>query len=146
LNDEEFEDLVTRICRKILGAGTTSFEKGRDGGKDAKFVGTANCFPSNTSPLSGNAVIQAKHTTDPTKSCSDNDFENNKTSILNEEIPKIKKQVEKESVTHYLLFTNRKKTGGAETSPDISPSPEFTKPSCFSRSQGGFTAFLCDFG
>lgn len=116
LNDEEFEDLVTRICRKILGVGTTSFEKGRDGGKDAKFVGTANCFPSKTSPLSGNAVIQAKHTTDPTKSCSDNDFESNKTSILNKEIPKIKKQVEEEEVTHYLLFTNRKKTGGAETS------------------------------
>lgn len=115
LNDEEFEDLVTRICRKILGVGTTSFEKGRDGGKDAKFNGTANCFPSTSSPLIGRAVIQAKHTTDPTKSCSDNDFEHNKTSILNDEIPKIKKQVKEESVTHYLLFTNRKKTGGAET-------------------------------
>lgn len=116
LNDEEFEDLVTRICRKILGSGTTSFAKGRDGGKDAKFVGTANCFPSRTAPLSGTAIIQAKHTTDPTKSCSDNDFETNKTSILNEELPKIKRQVDEESVTHYLLFTNRKKTGGAETS------------------------------
>lgn len=116
LNDEEFEDLVTRICRKILGVGTTSFEKGRDGGKDAKFVGIANCFPSVTAPLKGNVVIQAKHTTDPTKSCSDNDFESNKTSILNEEIPKLKKQVDEEGVSHYLLFTNRKKTGGAETS------------------------------
>ena len=115
LNDEEFEDLVTRICRKILGVGTTSFEKGRDGGKDAKFIGTAGFFPSTGSPLSGSAVIQAKHTTDPTKSCSDNDFESNQTSILNNEIPKIKKQVAEESVTHYLLFTNRKKTGGAET-------------------------------
>jgi len=115
LNDEEFEDLVTRICREILGVGTTSFEKGRDGGKDAKFIGTANCFPSTSSPLIGCTVIQAKHTTDPTKSCSDKDFESNKTSILNNEIPKIKKQVEEESVTNYLLFTNRKKTGGAET-------------------------------
>ena len=115
LNDEEFEVLVTRICRKILGVGTTSFTKGRDGGKDAKFVGTANCYPSEKSPLSGNAVIQAKHTTDPTKSCSDNDFVSNITSILNKEIPKIKKQVDEEKVTHYLLFTNRKKTGGAET-------------------------------
>lgn len=115
LNDEDFEDLVTRICRKILGMGTTSFEKGRDGGKDAKFVGKANCFPSEKSPLSGYAVIQAKHTTDPTRSCSDNNFDSNKTSILNEEIPKIKRQVEEESLTHYLLFTNRKKTGGAES-------------------------------
>lgn len=115
LNDEEFEVLVTRICRKILGVGTTSFTKGRDGGKDAKFIGVANFFPSTSSPLSGRVVIQAKHTTDPTKSCSDNDFEKNNTSILNDEIPKIKKQVEEESVTHYILFTNRRKTGGAET-------------------------------
>ena len=107
LSDEEFEDLVTRVCRKILGIGTTSFEKGPDGGKDAKFEGTANCFPSETSPLSGKVVIQAKHTSNPTKSCSDNDFHNNKTSVLKIEIPKIKKQVEEESVTHYLLFTNR---------------------------------------
>lgn len=115
LNDEEFEDLVTRICRKILGAGTTSFEKGRDGGKDAKFIGIANCFPSVSGPLKGKVIIQAKHTTDPTKSCSDNDFETNKTSILEKELPKLKRQVDEESVTHYLLFTNRKKTGGAET-------------------------------
>jgi hypothetical protein len=116
LNDEEFEDLVTRICRRILGVATTSFPKGRDGGKDAKFIGKANCFPSEASPLNGSAVIQAKHTTDPTKSCSDNNFDTNKTSIVNEEIPKIKKQVDEERVTHYLLFTNRKKTGGAESS------------------------------
>ena len=115
LDNEEFEDLVIRICREVLGKGTTSFEKGRDGGKDAKFDGKANCFPSESSPLNGIAVIQAKHTTNPTKSCSDNDFARNRTSILNKEIPKIKQQVENESVTHYLLFTNRKKTGGAET-------------------------------
>lgn len=115
LNDAEFEDLVTAICRKILGVGTTSFSKGRDGGKDAKFVGKANCFPSDTEPASGKFVIQAKHTTDPTASCSDNEFESNRTSIINKEIPKVKRQVEKEGVTHYMLFTNRKKTGGAET-------------------------------
>ena len=115
LNDGEFEDVVTRICREVLGVGTTSFEIGPDGGKDAKFDGKANCFPSESCPLSGIAVIQAKHTTDPTKSCSDNDFARNRTSILNKEISKIKRQVVNESVTHYLLFTNRKKTGRAET-------------------------------
>ena len=115
LNDEEFEDLVTLICRKIFGAGTTSFSKGPDGGKDAKFEGKANCFPSKTGPASGKIVIQAKHTTNPTASCSDNGFESNQTSIINKEVPKIKKQVEEEGVTHYILFTNRKKTGGAET-------------------------------
>jgi hypothetical protein len=145
LNDEEFEDLVTRICRKILGVGTTSFEKGRDGGKDAKFVGTANCFPSKTSPFSGNAVIQAKHTSDPTKSCSDNDFENNKTSILNEEIPKIKKQVDEEAVTHYLLFTNRKKTGGAETSIPAKITAETGVTQAWLFGSKDINAFLLDY-
>jgi hypothetical protein len=116
LHDEEFEELVTRICRNVLGVGTTSFVKGKDGGKDAKFRGIANCFPSESAPLNGHVVIQAKHTTDPTKSCSDNDFDSNATSIVNKEIPVIKKQVDEESVTHYMLFTNRKKTGGAESS------------------------------
>lgn len=115
LNDEEFEELVTRICRKVLGVGTTSFVKGKDGGKDAMFRGTANCFPSEKAPLTGHVVIQAKHTSDPTKSCSDNDFDSNATSIVNKEIPVIKKQVKDEGVTHYILFTNRKKTGGAES-------------------------------
>ena len=115
LSPKEFEVLVTRICRKILGTGTTSFSEGRDGGKDSKFLGQANCFPSKQGPLDGHAVIQTKHTSNPTSSCSDNSFWKNKTSVLSGEIPKIKKQVEKELVTHYLLFTNRKKTGGAET-------------------------------
>jgi hypothetical protein len=115
LNDEEFEDLVTLICRKILGIGTTSFSTGPDGGKDAKFIGTANCFPSESEPAVGNFVIQAKHTTNPTASCSDLAFEANKSSIVNKEIPKVKRQVEEEGLTNYILFTNRKKTGGAES-------------------------------
>lgn len=114
LNDSEFEDLVTLICRRILGVGTTSFSPGPDGGKDAKFEGTANCFPSDTAPATGKFIIQAKHTTNPVASCSDNNFESNQTSVVNEEIPKIKRQFEKGDLTHYLLFTNRRKTGGAE--------------------------------
>ncbi len=112
LHDTEFEDLVTLICRQILGAGVTSFAPGRDGGKDAKFEGKAIAFPSTTSPASGKFIIQAKHTSNPVASCSDYEFE---TKIVEkEEIPKIKRQFDEDLLTHYILFTNRRKTGGAE--------------------------------
>jgi hypothetical protein len=93
-----------------MGIGITSFAAGRDGGKDAKFEGTAVAFPSTTDPATGKFIIQAKHTTYPA-SCSDSDFE---TTLINKEIPKIKRQFEEGLLTHYLLFTNRRKTGGAE--------------------------------
>lgn len=111
LHDTEFEDLVTLICRQILGISVTSFAPGRDGGKDAKFEGMAVAFPSTTSPASGKFIIQAKHTANPVASCSDPEFE---TTLLNKEIPKIKRQFDEGRLTHYILFTNRRKTGGAE--------------------------------
>lgn len=110
LDDTKFENLVVHICRKILGAGTTSFSAGPDGGKDAKFEGKANHFPSASDPANGKFIIQAKHTVRPYASCSDSDF----TRIVNSEVPRIKQQFDAGKLTHYLLFTNRRKTGGAE--------------------------------
>ena len=110
ITDTEFELLVTLICREVMGIGITSFAAGPDGGKDAKFVGTATTFPSSSATASGKFIIQAKHTSYPA-SCSDSDFE---TTIISKEIPKIKKQFESKQLTHYLIFTNRRKTGGAE--------------------------------
>jgi hypothetical protein len=114
LTDAEFEDLVVKICRRILGIGTTSFAAGRDGGKDASFVGTAGLFPSSTAPATGKFVIQAKHTTNPYGSCSDKDFEANASSVVSKEIPKLKKQFDDGLLTHFLLYTNRRKAGGAD--------------------------------
>jgi hypothetical protein len=111
LNDTEFEKLVVLICREIMGIGITSFAPGPDGGKDAKFEGLANAFPSEAAAASGKFIVQAKHTTSPISSCSDYEFEN---SLIGKEIPKIKRQFEEGSLTHYLIFTNRRKTGGAE--------------------------------
>ena len=111
LDDAEFEKLVVLICREILGIGITSFALGPDGGKDAKFEGTANAFPSEAAPATGKFIVQAKHTTSPIGSCSDYDFE---TTLVGKEIPKIKRQYDEGSLTHYLIFTNRRKTGGAE--------------------------------
>lgn len=112
LTDSEFQDLVVLICRRLLGPSITSFAPGPDGGKDAKFEGTATCFPSEAAPATGKFIIQAKHTRHPYASCSDREFE--RKIIEREEVPRIKRQVDQGRLTHYLLFTNRRKTGGAE--------------------------------
>jgi hypothetical protein len=107
-SDKEFEDLVALICERILGMGTIVFSIGKDGGKDAKFQGTANKFPSETNPWEGKIIIQAKHTKRPNASCSDSDF---RTILKNDVIPSIKKLIKNDEIDFYLLFTNRKLSG-----------------------------------
>jgi hypothetical protein len=112
LGDEGFQNLVVMICRELLGAAVTSFAAGPDGGKDARFEGTAQLFPSQADPASGKFIIQAKHTAKPYASCSDSDFEQ---TTVGREIKRIKALVLGGELDHYLLFTNRRKTGGADT-------------------------------
>ena len=107
LHDKEFENLVALICEKILGLGTIVFSEGTDGGRDAKFTGKANKFPSESSPWDGKFIIQAKHTTKPEASCSESDFN----TLLKKELPKIKELKNKKKLDFYLLFTNRKLSG-----------------------------------
>lgn len=71
---DDFENLVVLICHYILGAAVSPFAKGKDGGKDGKFVGKANCFPSETNPWNGKIIMQAKHTSAANASCSDSAF------------------------------------------------------------------------
>lgn len=108
LSDDDFEKMVNTICEKILGTGVISFRKGKDGGSDGRFSGTANNFPSNSGNWSGEFVIQAKHTDNPIASCSDYGFEK---KIVPEEIEKLKKLKASGELDNYLLFTNRKFTG-----------------------------------
>lgn len=110
LSDDEFESLVVKICIYWLGEGVTPFAAGRDGGRDGKFHGKANCFPSEGSPLEGHVVLQAKHASAPDKSCSDPDFGR----LLKKEFPQIKRLIKDGLCDHYILFTNRKYTGGAD--------------------------------
>lgn len=110
LSSDDFEELVNTLCQQILGTGVVSFTKGKDGGRDGRFEGTANAYPSKQNPWSGKFIIQAKHTTDYNTSCSDNDFYSNQTSIINKEIPKIIKLKNNGEADNYLLFTNRKET------------------------------------
>jgi hypothetical protein len=107
LTDDEFENLSILICNKILGTATIPFAKGKDGGKDGRFIGKANCFPSQTNLWNGKIIIQAKHTTKEDASCSDIDFQ----GILQKEISKIQQLKKNKELDYYLLFTNRKLTG-----------------------------------
>ncbi len=104
LVDKEFETLVALICEEILGTGTIVFSDGKDGGRDAKFTGTANRFPSEADPWNGKFIIQAKHTTKPEASCSDRSFN----TILKKELPRLRKLKEDGKVDCYLLVYQQK--------------------------------------
>lgn len=111
LSDDEFETLVIKVCMKQLGMGVVSFAAGKDGGRDGRFEGTAQRFPSEASPLSGKFIIQAKWTSNPVASVSDREFER----IVDSEIPKVENLLTAGEVEHYLLFANRRKPANKAT-------------------------------
>ncbi|WP_149206084.1 ABC-three component system protein [Flavobacterium johnsoniae] len=104
LSESEFENLVNRVCQNLLGMGMISFSAGKDGGRDGKFTGTSNSYPSEKNPWKGKFIIQAKHTASPIASCSDSDFK----TAINNEIKSIKTLKANGDIDCYLLFTNRK--------------------------------------
>ncbi|MFN3641229.1 MAG: ABC-three component system protein, partial [Flavobacterium sp.] len=108
LDDKEFENLTTLLCRKILGEGVIPFAQGTDGGRDAKFNGKANLFPSESKPWEGKIVIQAKHTNKINASCSDSDFQRR---LKNEVLPAIERLKSINKIEYYLLFTNSRLPG-----------------------------------
>ena len=116
LAPSQFEDLVVAICQFVLGAAVQGFATGPDGGRDAKFVGTAELLPSSASPWVGTTIIQAKHTNGYNKTFSDSDFHSDRSdkSVLGKEIPRIKKLRSDKQVDHYMLFANRRLSGNTE--------------------------------
>ena len=112
LNEIDFENLIIAICQNILGIGCKTFSQGKDEGKDSWFEGKAENFPSCASQWEGVFVIQAKHTTSSEASCSDNNFYKNQTSIVSKEINRLLEVQKQHPFDKYLLFTNRKLTGG----------------------------------
>lgn len=106
---QEFELLVISICEEALGIGTLLFADGKDSGRDGVFTGTANKFPSENDPWTGRFIIQSKHTNNPSASCSDSEFK----KVIKDELVNILALRESNEVDCYLLFTNRKLTGGA---------------------------------
>jgi len=117
LSDDQFENLVVFLCQQLFGISVQGFAKGPDGGRDAKFVGTAELHPSKAAPWVGTTIIQAKHTNGYNFTFSDSDFFSTtaKTTTLAEEIPRIKKLRAKNQLDHYILFSNRRLAGNAES-------------------------------
>ncbi|MGI0134609.1 MAG: ABC-three component system protein, partial [Candidatus Micrarchaeaceae archaeon] len=117
LSNSKFEELVVVLCQKLLGLATQGFASGPDGGRDAKFVGTAEHIPSKAAPWSGTVIIQAKHTNGYNKKFSDPDFFSvgSLTCVIAQETPRIKSLRQADGLDHYMLFSNRRLTGNAES-------------------------------
>jgi hypothetical protein len=100
-----------------LGISVQGFAKGPDGGRDAKFVGTAELHPSTSAPWGGITIVQAKHTNGYNRNFSEADFFSKKAAntVLGKEIPRIKKLRRLKQLDHYMLFSNRRLAGNAET-------------------------------
>lgn len=117
LSDSQFETLIVHLCQRLLGVSVQGFAKGPDGGRDAKFVGTAEIHPSKTDPWVGTTIVQAKHTNGYNRNFSESDFfsTSSKNTVLGKEIPRIKMLREANQLDHYMLFANRRLAGNAET-------------------------------
>lgn len=116
LSPAAFEELIILICQKLFGLGTQPFSEGRDGGRDGKFVGTAEAFPSKASPWTGTTIIQVKHASGYNRHFLENSFfsESSKSCVINQEIPRIRALRNSGELDNYILFSNRRKTAGAE--------------------------------
>lgn len=110
LSDNQFENLIIQICRKLFGVGIQGFATGSDGGRDAKFVGTAEMYPSTNGPWTGTTIVQAKHTNGINKSFGDLDFfsDGSTSSVIAKEIPRIKKMRDEKKLDNYIIFSNRR--------------------------------------
>jgi len=118
LGDEQFEDLIVFVCQRLLGISVQGFAKGPDGGRDAKFVGTAELHPSRAAPWQGITIVQAKHTNGYNKhflECDFFDAEGGENTVLGKEIPRINKLRAAKQLDHYMLFANRRLGGNAES-------------------------------
>ena len=116
MSPSEFEKLIIAICKEILGEGTQGFASGPDGGRDAKFNGIANLYPSTRKPWENTTIIQAKHTIGINKDFSEVNFYSatSNTNTLATEVKKIKTLFESGELNNYMLFSNRKLTGNKE--------------------------------
>lgn len=108
LSDLQFEELVIEFCVELLGNSVQGFSVGKDGGRDARFVGKPKLIES----WNGTIVIQAKHTSGINKSYAESDFSGeSEGSILGEEIPRIAALIKSDELDYYILFSNRRLTG-----------------------------------
>lgn len=117
LGDEQFEILVVLLCQRLLGISVQGFATGPDGGRDGKFVGTAELHPSKAEPWKGITIIQAKHTNGFNRNFSESDFysADGASTVIAKEIPRVKKLRDDGQLDNYMLFSNRRLTGNGES-------------------------------
>lgn len=112
LGEGQFEQLVVQMARKLLGPGVQSFAAGVDGGRDGRFEGTADGFPSRSDPWTGITIIQAKHTNGYNAHYSDPKFFGESEScVLAEELVSLQRLVRQGAIRNYVLFSNRRLSG-----------------------------------
>jgi len=117
LSDSQFEHLTVLVCQRLFGLGVQGFATGPDSGRDAKFVGTAEVFPSEKSPWIGTTIIQAKHTNGYNKHFTETDFysEGAKDTILAKEILRVKALRASKLIDNYVIFSNRRLSANGES-------------------------------
>ncbi|HTM81938.1 ABC-three component system protein [Asticcacaulis sp.] len=116
LSPEQFEHLIVLVCQHLLGVSVKGFATGPDGGRDAKFHGTAELHPSTAKPWSGKVIVQAKHSNGYNRSFSETDFyrEGGDSTVIGKEVPRIQALRIAKDLDHYMLFSNRRLTAGAD--------------------------------
>lgn len=117
LSDTQFENLIVILCQRLLGISTQGFSQGPDGGRDAKFVGTAELHPSKSAPWKGTTIIQAKHTNGFNRHFMESDFFKGSSvnTVIGKEIQRIRVLRVDKQLDHYMLFSNRRLAGNAES-------------------------------
>jgi hypothetical protein len=116
LSEDQFEKLIVLLCQRLLGVSVKGFAKGPDGGRDAKFVGTAELHPSTAAPWTGTVIVQAKHTNGYNRHFGEADFYSPKSqdTVIGKEVPRIAKLRAEKQLDHYMLFANRRLAGNAD--------------------------------
>ena len=116
LSEDQFEKLIVLLCQRLLGISVKGFAKGPDGGRDAKFVGTAELHPSKAAPWAGTVIVQAKHTNGYNRHFGEADFHSAKSSdtVIGKEVPRIANLRQAKQLDHYMLFANRRLAGNAD--------------------------------
>lgn len=116
LSDNQFEDLIILLGQELFGKGLQGFAVGPDGGRDAKFIGTAQDFPSKADLWKGTTIVQAKHTNALGGCFSDPALFSlkNKNCIVFKEVERIKTLRKNNGCDNYMLFSNRRLSASLE--------------------------------
>lgn len=93
-----FEDLCMQVLRVVLGETCTRFVAGPDGGRDGWFRGQAAGLLATQNRVSGNFLIQCKHTSIPHNALEQHH--------LRRERIKVEHHAQDEAL-HYIIMTNR---------------------------------------